>query len=139
MAPTQHHTNSISGSCTSIKDMLDHWGQRSTLMNDCQENLTEAGQAVTLSEDEHHHQVVLDVRDYMREGVKIDVVDGNQLVVEGSVGQRQEGSPISEKSFRRRFSFPNLARIETVTSTMSPDGVLKVIVPKRKVVDVTDL
>nr|XP_045592116.1 uncharacterized protein LOC123754035 isoform X5 [Procambarus clarkii] len=123
---------------TAVRDVLDRLGQRSALDDDLtsyrrlrQSNLTEASQAVSVTEDDKHHQVVLDVRDFLSGDVKVKMIDENELVVEGSVEQRKEGS-VSKKSFRRLFSFPGLVRPEAVTSTMSSDGVLTVTVPKKE-------
>ncbi|KAG7161076.1 uncharacterized protein LOC121875506 [Homarus americanus] len=122
-----------------VREVLDEWDHRSTLVDDLtsyrklrESNLTEANQAVAVSQDDNCHQVVMDVRDFVSGDVKVKVVDEDELVVEGSVEQRQEGS-VSKKSFRRRFSFPGLVRPEAVTSTISSDGVLTVTVPKKKV------
>lgn len=115
-------------------------------------------QEVTLFEDDNCHQVMMNVRDFMSSGVKVDVVDGNELLVEGSrcVEKRgQDGSSEEEEeqdqnssstegrqeeySFRRRISFPGLARIDTMTSTMSTDGILVVTLPKKKKCERRDL
>ncbi|XP_071527100.1 uncharacterized protein [Panulirus ornatus] len=123
-----------------VRDVLDHWGHRSTLGDDLtcyrklrESNLAESSQAVTVTQDNNSHQVVMDVKDFLSGDVKVKVVDEDELVVEGSVEQRQEGS-VSKKSFRRRFSFPGLVRPDDVTSTMSSDGILTIIVPKKETV-----
>nr|WAU46380.1 heat shock protein [Cherax quadricarinatus] len=112
-----------------IKDVLDRWGHRSATMDDLtcyrklrETNLREDNQAVTVSQNSHHHQVVIDVRDFLSGDVKVKVVDENEVVVEGSVEHTHQGS-VSKKSFLRRFSFPGLVRPDAVTSTMSSDGV----------------
>nr|XP_053643461.1 uncharacterized protein LOC128696305 [Cherax quadricarinatus] len=126
-----------------IKDVLDRWGHRSATMDDLtcyrklrETNLREDNQAVTVSQNSHHHQVVIDVRDFLSGDVKVKVVDENEVVVEGSVEHTHQGS-VSKKSFLRRFSFPGLVRPDAVTSTMSSDGVLTITVPKKEPVSHT--
>ena len=74
--------------------------------------------------------MVIDVRDFMKGDLKVKMVDENELVVEGTTETTQDGSA-SKKSFHRRFTFPGLVSTETVTSSMSSDGVLTVTVPKK--------
>ncbi|XP_042876733.1 uncharacterized protein LOC122256256 [Penaeus japonicus] len=93
-------------------------------------NLTEETQALSVSQDDTSHQVVIDVRDFMDGDIKVKVVDDNELVIEGSVEKRQDGS-VSKKTFCRRFSFPALLSEDTVSSSMSADGVLTVTLPKK--------
>ncbi|KAK8382844.1 hypothetical protein O3P69_011416 [Scylla paramamosain] len=104
-----------------------------------EQNLTEENQAVSVTEDSHQHKVVIDVKDFMDGDVKVKVVDEDQVVVEGSVEQQNRGS-LSKKSFRRSFNFPGLVKAADITSTMSSDGVLTVIVPKKEsVAQLTDI
>ena len=72
----------------------------------------------------------MDVRDFKESDVTVKMVDENELIIEGSVEKRQDNS-VSKKSFHRRFTFPGLVSAETVTSSMSSDGVLTVTVPKK--------
>ncbi|XP_050702163.1 microtubule-actin cross-linking factor 1, isoforms 6/7-like [Eriocheir sinensis] len=96
-----------------------------------QADLSESTQAATVTENATCHQVVMDVRDFMAGDVKVKVVDEDEVVVEGSVGHRSGGS-VSQKSFRRSFTFPGLVKAADITSTMSSDGVLTVTVPKKE-------
>ena len=72
----------------------------------------------------------MDVKDFMSGDVKVKVVDEDEVVVEGSVEQKDGGS-LSKKSFRRSFTFPGLVKESDITSTMSSDGVLTITVPKK--------
>ncbi|KAK8738435.1 hypothetical protein OTU49_003878 [Cherax quadricarinatus] len=88
-----------------------------------------ASQLATVSEDDTCHQVKMDVSDFVNRGVRVDVVDGNELVVEVS-NEDEVNSSAFHHNWRRRFSFPGLQKIESMTSTMSPDGILTITVPK---------
>lgn len=74
--------------------------------------------------------MVIDVRDFLKGEVKVKVVDEKEVVVAGSVEQR-EGTSTSTKTFRRSFTFPGQIRSEEVMATTSSDGVLTVTVPKK--------
>ncbi|XP_063613732.1 uncharacterized protein LOC134786966 [Penaeus indicus] len=122
---------------TAVRDMLDLWNSRSSFEDDLLSyrrmrdlNLTEENQALSVSQDNTSHQVVIDVRDFMDGDIKVKVVDDSELVIEGSVEKRQDGA-VSKSTFCRRFSFPDLLKEDTVSSSMSADGVLTVTVPKK--------
>ncbi|XP_066965169.1 serine-rich adhesin for platelets-like [Macrobrachium rosenbergii] len=121
-----------------VKEVVGQWGQRSDEVNDLDSyrkirelDLKDSNQAVSLSQDDSHHKVVLDVRDFMDGDVKVKIVDENELVIEGSA-EKKDGHSISKKSFCRRFTFPGLVKADAVSSAMSSDGVLTVNVPKNK-------
>ncbi|XP_063609825.1 uncharacterized protein LOC134783741 isoform X2 [Penaeus indicus] len=120
-----------------VKDTLDLWDSRSPFEDDLLSyrrmrdlNLTEETQALSVKQDDSSHQVVIDVRDFMNGDIKVKVVDDSELVIEGSVEKRQDGA-VSKNTFCRRFSFPGLLKEDTVSSSMSTDGVLTVTVPKK--------
>ncbi|XP_037777726.1 LOW QUALITY PROTEIN: uncharacterized protein LOC119574521 [Penaeus monodon] len=122
---------------TAVRDMLDQWNSRSSFEDDLLSyrrmrdlNLTEDNQALSVSQDNTSHQVVIDVRDFMDGDIKVKVVDDSELVIEGNVEKRQDGA-VSKNTFCRRFSFPGLLSEDTVSSSMSADGVLTVTVPKK--------
>ncbi|XP_037777724.1 uncharacterized protein LOC119574519 isoform X2 [Penaeus monodon] len=122
---------------TAVRDMLDQWNSRSSFEDDLLSyrrmrdlNLTEDNQALSVSQDNTSHQVVIDVHDFMDGDIKVKVVDDSELVIEGSVEKRQDGA-VSKNTFCRRFSFPGLLSEDTVSSSVSADGVLTVTVPKK--------
>ncbi|XP_047474849.1 uncharacterized protein LOC125029107 [Penaeus chinensis] len=120
-----------------IKDTLDLWDSSSPFEDDLLSyrrmrdlNLTEETQALSVKQDDSSHQIVIDVQDFMDGDIKVKVVDDSELVIEGSVEKRQDGT-VSKNTFCRRFSFPGLLSEDTVSSSMSADGVLTVTVPKK--------
>ncbi|XP_068247511.1 serine-rich adhesin for platelets-like [Palaemon carinicauda] len=126
-----------------VKEVVSQWGQRSAEENDLDSyrkirevNPNESNQAISVSQDDSHHKVVLDVRDFMNGDVKVKVLDENELVVEGCV-EKEEGNSISKKSFCRRLTFPGLVKADAVSSAMSSDGVLTVSVPKKTQRDIS--
>lgn len=74
-------------------------------------------------------QVILDVTDFIGGEVKVGVEGGRLLVVEGQTSC-EEGTSSSSRSFRRVFSLPRQVDVAAVTSALSSDGVLTVVVPK---------
>ncbi|XP_064079484.1 serine-rich adhesin for platelets-like [Macrobrachium nipponense] len=119
-----------------VQEVVGQWGQRSDEASDLDSyrkirdlDLKDSNQAVSLSQDDSHHKVVLDVRDFMDGDVKVKILDENELVIEGSA-EKKDGHSISKRSFCRRFTFPGLVKGDAVSSAMSSDGVLTVNVPK---------
>ncbi|XP_076061741.1 uncharacterized protein LOC143037427 isoform X2 [Oratosquilla oratoria] len=92
------------------------------------DKLVDETQAVTMSEDDTYHKIVLDVQDFKDGDVTVKGV-GRSLVVEGSVKKTSSGS-VSSHSFRRRFSLPSQAHISDVTAALSSDGILTILVKK---------
>ncbi|XP_063609821.1 uncharacterized protein LOC134783739 [Penaeus indicus] len=65
---------------TTVRDMLDKWNSHSSFEDDLLSyrrmrdlNLTEENQAVSVSQDNKSHQVVIDVRDFMDGDIKVKV------------------------------------------------------------------
>nr|XP_027219787.1 uncharacterized protein LOC113812152 isoform X2 [Penaeus vannamei] len=122
-----------------IKEVLRSWGEESSMFdaltsyrNLRSRDLREENQAVTSLEDESYHKFVLDVHDFMNGGeISVKAVNDRELVVEGHLEKKEDGSK-SSKRFLRRFVVPGDIQLEAVTSVMSSDGVLTISAPKRK-------
>ncbi|XP_047474762.1 uncharacterized protein LOC125029063 [Penaeus chinensis] len=90
-------------------------------------NMREEDQAFSVSSDEATIKIVLDVHDFMYGDVKVKVVDEKELVVEGRVEKKEEGSSsVSSYSFRRRFTLPHRTDMAHITPVMSSDGILTI-------------
>ncbi|XP_076061805.1 uncharacterized protein LOC143037444 isoform X2 [Oratosquilla oratoria] len=92
------------------------------------DKLVDETQAVTMSEDDTYHKIVLDVQDFKDGDVTVKGV-GRSLLVEGSA-KKTSGGSVSSHSFRRRFSLPSQAHISDVTAALSSDGILTILVKK---------
>ncbi|ROT62289.1 heat shock protein 21 [Penaeus vannamei] len=98
------------------EDIMDRYRQLRS------RNLKEENQAVTVTSDK---QVTRDVR--------VKVLDEEELLVEGHVERKEEGSlSVSSHSFRRYFSLPRHTDMAAITSVMSTDGILTITAPKMK-------
>ncbi|CAL4965052.1 unnamed protein product [Urochloa decumbens] len=83
------------------------------------------------------HVFKADLPGVKKDAAKVEVEDGNVLVISGERGSREEAREgeawrLVERSsgtFRRRFRLPRGARLDKVTAAME-DGVLTVTVPK---------
>ena len=74
---------------------------------------------------------MLDVHDFVNGGdISVNVVDETELVVEGQT-DRDSGDSKSSDHFLRRFVLPRNVQLDSISSVMSSDGVLTVIVPKK--------
>ncbi|XP_050702185.1 serine-rich adhesin for platelets-like isoform X16 [Eriocheir sinensis] len=122
---------------TAVKEALGRLGQEEEAAADDfslyrslrAKDMTDASQAVKVTEDEHGHQVVLDVRDFQGGDVRVKVVGSSQVQVEGRL-EKEEGGRSSTRSFRRRFHLPGVLDVAAVTSALSSDGVLTIRAPK---------
>lgn len=93
-------------------------------------NLLEDTRAGTVTTEEKDYKIVLDVRDFEAGSVSVRAVGESELLVEGKVEKKTEGTSIS-RSFRRRFVLPGMVKGEAITSALSADGVLTITAPKK--------
>ncbi|CAL4087182.1 unnamed protein product [Meganyctiphanes norvegica] len=119
-----------------VGEVLEKYGESSSLCDNMtsyrnlrQRNMKEENQAVTVSYGEKEHKIVLDVSGFNLEDVKVKVVDENKIQVAGHI-ERKNGNAVSTQSFQRQFTLPGTVDMTLVTSTMSSDGILTIIVPK---------
>merc|ERR1711915_1098880 len=90
-------------------------------------NLKEENQAVTVTSDNTSHKIVIDVNDFVGGDVNVKVLDEEELLVEGHMEKKEEGSSsVSSHSFRRYFTLPRHTDMAAITSVMSTDGILTI-------------
>ncbi|CAL4139379.1 unnamed protein product [Meganyctiphanes norvegica] len=89
-------------------------------------------QAVKEINDEHQYKIVLDVREYMQGSLKTSFVGERELLVEGSIEEKTSGVK-GKRTFEKRFQLPCEAIISSTKSTLSSDGILTIISPKKVV------
>ncbi|ROT62311.1 heat shock protein 21 [Penaeus vannamei] len=110
-----------------VREILSRWGEKScgdemtSYRKLRARNMREDTQAVTSSEDERHYKFVIDVHDFMDVGeISVKAVNERELVVEGHLEKKEDGSK-SSKRFLRRFVVPGDIELEAVISVMSSD------------------
>ena len=74
-------------------------------------------------------KVVVDAQDYKQGTTKVKLAE-NKIVIEGKI-DIQEGSSVSTQTFLRRFPLPESADLDKIAASLSKDGILKVIAPKK--------
>ncbi|XP_069956757.1 uncharacterized protein [Cherax quadricarinatus] len=121
---------------TAVKNVLKKTREGSYLCDDItsyrnlrQRDLRSENQAVHVEEDLTSMKIVVDVQDFIGGDIKVEVVGGKELVVEGRT-KSEDGASATSSSFLLRFSLPQHADLETISSAMSSDGVLTIITPK---------
>nr|XP_045606876.1 titin-like isoform X3 [Procambarus clarkii] len=87
-------------------------------------------QAFCVKDTEDVWKAVIDVCDFVG-GVKVQVINGQEIKVEGR-GNRQEGVSVVSFSFMRGFILPDDCDLEAVSAVMSAEGVLTIVGPKMK-------
>lgn len=74
-------------------------------------------------------QIVLDVCDFVG-AVRVKIVEGKEIVVEGK-GNRQEGGSVVSFSFCRRYMLHDDTDLDAITAIMSSEGILTITVPRK--------
>ncbi|GIY07409.1 alpha-crystallin A chain [Caerostris darwini] len=77
-------------------------------------------------------QVGLDVKLFKPEEVKVKVVD-KYVVVHGKHEERSDTNGFVSREFTRRYMLPNACDAETVNSSLSADGMLTIVAPKKAI------
>ncbi|XP_042855524.1 uncharacterized protein LOC122242308 [Penaeus japonicus] len=95
--------------------VLDRY-RRLRSQDSCEEN-----QAVTVTSDNTSLKIVLDVHDFMEGDIKVQVLDEEELLIEGQA---------SSHTFRRTFTLPHQTDLDAITSFISLDGIMTVTVPR---------
>lgn len=80
-------------------------------------------------------QIVMDVHDFVKGDVNINLVGEREMVVEGSLNTNEGDMAVSSSSFRRRFCIPKDSNIEAISSVMSADGILTITIPRKVSID----
>jgi crystallin, alpha B len=73
-------------------------------------------------------EVSVDLQHFHSSDIKVKLVD-HKIVVEGKHEEREDEHGFVERHFKRRYSLPEGYDPETVTSTLSSDGVLTLKAP----------
>ncbi len=79
-------------------------------------------------------QVCMDVTHFKPNEISVKTVE-NQVIIEGKHEERQDDHGFISRQFNRRYLLPKDYDPNTITSTLSSDGVLTVKAPKPKAID----
>ncbi|XP_042893945.1 uncharacterized protein LOC122267838 [Penaeus japonicus] len=119
---------------SAIREVLKRWNDSdlklTDRLDDTDFHCKEENQPLPVLLGHPSHKIVLDVQDFMGGDVKVKVLDEKELLVEGRVEKKEEGSlSLSSHSFRRRFTLPQDTDMTAITSVMSSDGILTITAP----------
>ncbi|XP_011500515.1 PREDICTED: protein lethal(2)essential for life-like [Ceratosolen solmsi marchali] len=81
-----------------------------------------------IKKDKFH--VALDVQQFKPDEINVKVID-NYVVVEGKHEEKQDDHGIVSRHFLRKYKIPDQCDPEKATSTLSYDGILTVVAPKK--------
>lgn len=81
-------------------------------------------------ESETDYKMKLDVSSYGPKDITVKALGDKELLIEGKHTDKQGTGPAISQSFSRKFSLPGLVKLESVSSSLSPDGVLTITAPK---------
>ncbi|KAI4498773.1 hypothetical protein M0802_006240 [Mischocyttarus mexicanus] len=93
--------------------------------------LEEDERGVNVTTDEHNFKIVLDVKQYKPNEIKVKVVD-RYIVIKGKHEERKDKDGFVSRQFTRRYLLPSEAEIDKITSKISTNGILTVIAPLKK-------
>jgi len=88
------------------------------------------GGTSTVKADKDQFQVVLDVQQFAPEEINVKVVD-KTVVVEGKHEEKRDEHGFVSRQFSRRYIIPEQCDIDQVSSKLSSDGVLSIVVPRK--------
>ncbi|XP_034196470.1 protein lethal(2)essential for life-like isoform X1 [Osmia lignaria lignaria] len=88
------------------------------------------GGASTVIADKDSYRVDLDVQQFAPEEINVKVVD-HFVIVEGKHEEKQDEHGWISRQFTRRYMVPEQCDIDQVSSKLSSDGVLSIIVPRK--------
>lgn len=89
--------------------------------------------ASDIIESAEDYKMKLNVSQYRPEDISVKAVGDRELQIEGRHVEKNASGPSISNSFSRRFSLPGPVRMETVRSSLSPEGILTVTAPKMAV------
>lgn len=75
-------------------------------------------------------QFMLNVKQFKPEEISVKTVD-NSIVIHGKHEEKQDEHGFISREFTRRYMLPPGVEPETVSSSLSPDGVLTVTAPRK--------
>ncbi|XP_041425223.1 alpha-crystallin B chain isoform X2 [Xenopus laevis] len=80
--------------------------------------------------DKDKFSVNLDVKHFSPEELKVKIV-GDFIEIHGVHEERQDEHGFVSRDFQRRYKIPSDVDPQSITSTLSPDGVLTVSGPRK--------
>lgn len=89
------------------------------------------GGTSTVQADKDKFQVILDVQQFKPEEIDVKVVD-KCVVIEAKHEEKKDEHGWISRQFVRKYLIPEQCDIDQVTSSLSSDGVLSIIAPRRQ-------
>ncbi|XP_057380257.1 alpha-crystallin A chain-like [Daphnia carinata] len=90
----------------------------------------ELGKLVSaIKEDDKSFQVMVDVTDFEPNEITVKTTD-KDIIVHAKHDERKDPNGSISREFRRRITIPSGVKQESITSTMSPEGLLTIMAPK---------
>ncbi|XP_015190044.1 PREDICTED: protein lethal(2)essential for life-like [Polistes dominula] len=85
----------------------------------------------SVTTDEHNFKIVLDVKEFKPNEIKVKVADG-YIIVEGQHEEKKDKDGFVSRQFVRRYLLPYQAETDKITSKISTDRILTIIAPLNK-------
>ncbi|GFY62996.1 protein lethal(2)essential for life [Trichonephila inaurata madagascariensis] len=82
--------------------------------------------------DDNQFQVSLNVKQFKPEEIEVKIVD-NYIIIHGKHEEKNDEHGFVAREFTRKYMLPQNCQAETVTSSLSPDGVLSILAPKKTI------
>ena len=94
-----------------------------------QANIAASG-ASDVTNDDKEFKVNLNVSQFKPEELQVKVVD-NYIVIHGKHEEKSDEQGLVTREFTRKYMLPKACEMETVSSSLSPEGVLTITAPKK--------
>ncbi|CAL1265526.1 unnamed protein product [Larinioides sclopetarius] len=96
-----------------------------------QTNIANSGISEVKNTDKEF-QVSLNVKQFKPEDIEVKIVD-NYVVIHAKHEEKKDENSFCSREFTRRYMLPKECQAETVTSSLTTDGMLKIVAPKKAI------
>lgn len=95
-------------------------------------NLREFASGCTIKDENSNFEILLDVQQFAPHQITVKMVD-DYIVVEGKHEEKLDDHGLVSRQFKRRYPLPHDHLSDDVESSLSSDGILRILAPKKRV------
>ncbi|GFU34421.1 alpha-crystallin A chain [Nephila pilipes] len=96
-----------------------------------QSSIADSGKSEIKNENDKF-QIALNVKQFKPEEIEVKVVD-NYVEIHGKHEEKSDKNGFVAREFTRRYMLPKACDGDTVNCSLSPDGMLKILAPKKEI------
>ena len=96
------------------------------------DNAREFASGCTIKDDRSNFEILLDVKQFSPNEITVKMVD-DHIVVEGKHEEKMDDHGLVSRQFKRRYPLPYDHSSDDVESSLSSDGILRILAPRKHV------